>query len=487
MSTLVKHQNPLSQLKKQRLLLVFKDWIFTLLPFLLSITLGLTVFREAVIASIRSTPHPGLVYAIMFAMLVGMILICIALDSYVRERNLLWEWQTTIKQQRSEQLQIRVEQSQLAPVLQIIEGHWSIHSAERHARLEHELQNLSNQLDSRLVLPNYLAGALVGMGLVGTFIGLLAALEDLSKLFAALMNTGNANMDPTAIFADMLRQLQEPMRGMGTAFVASLYGLLGSLILGLNSVTVSKVGQRLVEDINAMIREQRDQALLSDRQAVAQTVIDPETALQLYRDHIEQLHNVFEQLNAGRLQENIGLTNLRQDMLDLYRTQQQQFTELSDQLSQDRRQQNTAFSACCSELTTAYVEQIDQLDTLLSEQAIRYDQQLKQLIHNQDLIQNACLEQLRQFDHALQQWLQERLEQKQQTQENARQLETLVRINQDLADGLVMLGQTVKVQAESLQMLPEHLQNLEKILTHHFTGQHTLTLTVNPVNSLKME
>jgi hypothetical protein len=75
-----------------------------------------------------------------------------------------------------------------------------------------------------LVLPNYIGGALVGIGLVGTFIGLLGTLDDLSTLFASLDGAGAAtdSSDAGAMFGDMVRRLRDPIRGMGTAFVASL-------------------------------------------------------------------------------------------------------------------------------------------------------------------------------------------------------------------------------------------------------------------------
>jgi hypothetical protein len=104
------------------------------------------------------------------------------------------------------------------------------------------------------VLPNFIAGSLVGLGLVGTFVGLLGTLEDLGAVFGSLGGAGDSGANPTAVFADMVQKLQDPMRGMGTAFVTSLYGLLGSLVVGLCALTVGKTGNTVIKDLYAAER-----------------------------------------------------------------------------------------------------------------------------------------------------------------------------------------------------------------------------------------
>jgi hypothetical protein len=57
------------------------------------------------------------------------------------------------------------------------------------------------------------------------------------------------------MFADMVTKLQAPMQGMGTAFVASLYGLLGSLIVTLMMVSVRKTAASSVRHIHIAVRQ----------------------------------------------------------------------------------------------------------------------------------------------------------------------------------------------------------------------------------------
>jgi hypothetical protein len=109
-------------------------------------------------------------------------------------------------------------------------------------------------LADRLAYANYMVGSLIGLGLVGTFVGLLGTLEDLGAVFGSLAGTGNADINPTAVFANMVQKLQDPMKGMGTAFVSSLYGLLGSLVVGLCVLSVSRAGNAVVKQLHSAAR-----------------------------------------------------------------------------------------------------------------------------------------------------------------------------------------------------------------------------------------
>jgi hypothetical protein len=104
-------------------------------------------------------------------------------------------------------------------------------------------------------LPSYIGGALIGLGLVGTFIGLLGTLQELGALFSSLLNTGSQSTASADMFGDMLRRMQGPLRGMGTAFVASLYGLLGSLLLGLVVLSVRKTGEDIIDKARQSVRD----------------------------------------------------------------------------------------------------------------------------------------------------------------------------------------------------------------------------------------
>jgi len=225
-------------------------WIHAFGPSVLVLLAGVTVFAEPVRRSIESTPHPELVYAIFGFYVLGLALCGRALWQYQREAALTGQWvQLPTNNARRDFLSKldKPEQWLSHPPLLALTS--SMPSLERQAKFERELEAAQGSLADKLTLPNYIAGALVGLGLVGTFVGLLGTLEDLGAVFGALGQAGDSSVNPTAVFADMVRKLQDPMKGMGTAFVASLYGLMGSLVVGLCALSVSKAANAVLDNL----------------------------------------------------------------------------------------------------------------------------------------------------------------------------------------------------------------------------------------------
>lgn len=247
------------------------QWFTFLLPLLLVVGGALAVFRKAVVDSILSTPHPELVYAIFGVFLGGVLLTTAAMFQCTQEGNLIVRWMRSPLLERMQKFRRQVGRSELHPLYAALASDQWSDLGTRQKILEQELAAIGEHLDDKLTLPNFLAGALVGLGLVGTFVGLLATLDDLSKIFGALSNTGSDTANPAELFTDMVRRLQDPMRGMGTAFVASLYGLLGSLVLGLQILLAGKVTHSLKGLMQTMVRQSnhdlRDLASTSDLDA----------------------------------------------------------------------------------------------------------------------------------------------------------------------------------------------------------------------------
>ena len=225
-------------------------WVTAFGPSVALLLAIFSVFWDPVLRSIESTPHPALVYGIFAAYAIGLVLCARALYSFQVEAKYTQSWiDLPTNNARREQIQKNEELNKWVsfPALAAISS--SLPGAERHAKFERELQAVESAFMQKLALPNYLAGALVGLGLVGTFVGLLGTLEDLGAVFGALGNTGDSSVNPTAVFADMVKKLQDPMKGMGTAFVSSLYGLLGSLVVGLCAMSVSKSANIVLDNL----------------------------------------------------------------------------------------------------------------------------------------------------------------------------------------------------------------------------------------------
>jgi hypothetical protein len=252
----------------------WRDWAWALAPVVLVVAGVLLFFRGAFVHAITTMPGSEVVQVIVVAFLVGVVLACLALKRYRADDDLMWRWRAApAGPARERVLDAWAQASWVLSVLRAL-GSDQAAALERQARLESELSALRERLAARMTAPNYLAGTLIGLGLVGTFMGLIATLGDLGRLFESLMGSSRPDVNPTDLFADMVRRLQEPMRGMGTAFVSSLFGLVASLLLGLTALTVGRVGGRLADDIAELVRHveaERAQAWAAEEASSAAT------------------------------------------------------------------------------------------------------------------------------------------------------------------------------------------------------------------------
>lgn len=109
--------------------------------------------------------------------------------------------------------------------------------------IESELHALQAEYNSRLELPQFLVGFMIALGLLGTFIGLLQTLTGISGM---LNQMGGPGADVSAQFAKLVVELRKPLAGMGVAFSASMFGLIGSLMLALMMTNLRRYISRVV-------------------------------------------------------------------------------------------------------------------------------------------------------------------------------------------------------------------------------------------------
>jgi hypothetical protein len=117
------------------------------------------------------------------------------------------------------------------------------------AAIEHEMHAMKEVMESRWELPNFMVGFMVALGLLGTFIGLLQTLVGTSALIGNFGAQGN--MDEA--IAKLVSGLREPLAGMGTAFSASMFGLVASSVLGLIMLAVRALGSALMNNVRATV------------------------------------------------------------------------------------------------------------------------------------------------------------------------------------------------------------------------------------------
>ncbi|GBF27979.1 hypothetical protein MnTg02_03041 [bacterium MnTg02] len=108
------------------------------------------------------------------------------------------------------------------------------------------MDSIGSRLDEARDTSRYLIGLLIFLGLLGTFWGLLETIQSVGKTIASL-NTGGG--DSLVIFEELKSGLEAPLKGMGTAFSSSLFGLAGSLVLGFLDLQASQSQNRFYNEL----------------------------------------------------------------------------------------------------------------------------------------------------------------------------------------------------------------------------------------------
>ena len=90
--------------------------------------------------------------------------------------------------------------------------------------------SLKEAISSERSLSTYLTGTLILMGLIGTFIGLMEMVASVGGIVGGLAKAGTGSDEA---IKNVIHDLEAPLVGMATGFSASLFGLFGSLALGL--------------------------------------------------------------------------------------------------------------------------------------------------------------------------------------------------------------------------------------------------------------
>jgi hypothetical protein len=107
--------------------------------------------------------------------------------------------------------------------------HRVLSQGETSATLPYMLDSVAAHAEDRRALVRYLTGALVLLGLIGTFYGLLVTIGGVRDVLGSL--TADANADTMELLVGLKEKLATPLGGMSVAFSSSLFGLLASLVL----------------------------------------------------------------------------------------------------------------------------------------------------------------------------------------------------------------------------------------------------------------
>jgi hypothetical protein len=108
------------------------------------------------------------------------------------------------------------------------------------------MDSIGGRLDESRETGRYLVGLLVFLGLLGTFWGLLETIESVGR---AINSLDTRQSDSVLVFEELKNGLAAPLRGMGTAFSASLLGLSGSLVLGFLELQANHAHNRFYNEL----------------------------------------------------------------------------------------------------------------------------------------------------------------------------------------------------------------------------------------------
>ncbi|MDR6100905.1 biopolymer transport protein ExbB/TolQ/archaellum component FlaC [Agrobacterium larrymoorei] len=113
------------------------------------------------------------------------------------------------------------------------------------------VSDLETKLDERQGMTHYLGALMVLLGLLGTFIGLMHTLESVGGILGSLDLSGNGG---AGAIANLIESLKLPLEGMATGFGASLFGLIGSLVIGVLGKFDSRAAHHLQHDFETWLR-----------------------------------------------------------------------------------------------------------------------------------------------------------------------------------------------------------------------------------------
>lgn len=112
--------------------------------------------------------------------------------------------------------------------------------------LQTVLDSIRGHLDETREISRYMIGLLVFLGLLGTFWGLLQTINTVGQVINGL-SVGDS--DYIYLFNQLKSGLEEPLKGMGTAFSSSLFGLGGSLVLGFVDIQAGHAQNRFFNEM----------------------------------------------------------------------------------------------------------------------------------------------------------------------------------------------------------------------------------------------
>lgn len=250
-------------------------WILQIAPLLL-ISYGAVHFHDFLALAIRSNPELNLT---IMGVIVASACVCLwRMCVFAREANAIARFEREYGRTRSTQASAQaVGQSRtyMAGLLHVVgDMRGPLTSRLNQAALHLEFEELRSSYAQMLSLPQFLSGFMIALGLFGTFIGLLDTLQATASFISVVADSSGG--DANGAIVGLIKGIQGPLKGMGTAFSASLFGLLGSLVTGAMLNGLQSLAHKLVHGTRRMVEQILPVEAEDEVDAVAGTGITPE-------------------------------------------------------------------------------------------------------------------------------------------------------------------------------------------------------------------
>lgn len=194
------------------------------------------------------------------------------------------------------------------------------------------LDSIRSRLDESRELSRYIVGLLVFLGLLGTFWGLLQTVNSVADVIGNVNVGSGSNMD--LWFSDLKEGLSEPLSGMGTAFSSSLFGLAGSLALGLLDMQAGQAQNRFFNDLeewlSSFTRLGSGSALSDGEQSVPAYL---SALIEQMADNMEGLQNSIQRSESSQIKSHntlIDLADKLSTLTDQMKAEQQLMVKLAE-------------------------------------------------------------------------------------------------------------------------------------------------------------
>jgi biopolymer transport protein ExbB/TolQ len=217
------------------------------------------------------------------------------------------------------------------------------------------LDGLASRLNEGRELSRYMTGLLIFLGLLGTFWGLLLTIGSISDVISG-MSVGSGDLN--ALFEQLKSGLGKPLRGMGTAFSASMFGLSGALVLGFLDLTAGQAQNRFYNELEewlAGLTRLSSGALGGEGEGSIPLYV--QALLEQTAENMENLQSILSRGEEGRMQANQAMLLLSEKIAtlsDTMRANQQLMLRIAEtqaqlgpalqRLGEHRRDENTEAS-----------------------------------------------------------------------------------------------------------------------------------------------